>query len=298
MRATRRDLTAQPQPGQLVDIGGHRLHIWCTGPGAPAVLLDSGLGGTTADWGHVQPEVAKFTRVCSYDRAGMGYSHPGPHPRTSQQIVNELVALLDAMTIDKVVLVGASIGGWNVRVFASEHPERTAGLVLVDARHEDQGEKMADAGAPENPPWVAHVAAPVAYLGIARLLGIAPGLPVDFYPPEVRKYVEATRFRSSALVTAANELLNAPVSEAQVRATRRELHIPLVVLSAGQREPQIAEVLDTLQRDQATLSKQACHIITQRSGHAIAFGQPEIVVSAIRAVVKATAEGLDCESIS
>jgi pimeloyl-ACP methyl ester carboxylesterase len=136
----------------------------------------------------------------------MGYSDPGPHPRTSQQIVNELVSLLDAMTIDKVVLVGASIGGWNVRVFASEHPERTASLVLVDARHEDQGEKLAGAGAPENPPWVVHIAAPVAYLGIARFLGIAPGLPVDFYAPEVRKYVLATRFRSSALIAAASEL--------------------------------------------------------------------------------------------
>jgi hypothetical protein len=78
--ATRRDLAATPPPGRLVDVGGHRLHIWCTGSGTPSVILETGLGGSSADWGFVQPEVAGFTRVCSYDRAGMGYSDPGPSP--------------------------------------------------------------------------------------------------------------------------------------------------------------------------------------------------------------------------
>lgn len=72
--ATRKELAATPAPGRPVDIGGYRLHLWCTGDGAPAVILDAGLGGTSAGWGFVQPEVARFTRVCSYDRAGMGYS--------------------------------------------------------------------------------------------------------------------------------------------------------------------------------------------------------------------------------
>lgn len=65
--ATRRDLRSTPAPGQLVDVGGHRLHVWCTGAGSPSVILEAGLGGSTPDWGFVQPEVAKFTRVCSYD---------------------------------------------------------------------------------------------------------------------------------------------------------------------------------------------------------------------------------------
>ena len=80
---TRRDLAATPPPGRLVDVQGRRIHIWCSGSGAPAVILETGLGGTSADWGFVQPEAAKFTRVCSYDRAGMGYSDPGPSPRTA-----------------------------------------------------------------------------------------------------------------------------------------------------------------------------------------------------------------------
>jgi pimeloyl-ACP methyl ester carboxylesterase len=101
--ATRKDLAVAPPPGQLVDIGGFRLHLWCTGNGAPAVILDTGLGGSSAGWGFVQPDVARFTRVCSYDRAGMGYSDPGPSPRTARRIANELAKL----TIPLVVVTGA-----------------------------------------------------------------------------------------------------------------------------------------------------------------------------------------------
>ena len=138
-RATRKDLAATPPPGHLVDIGGYRLHLWCTGDGAPAVILDTGLGGSSVDWGFVQPGVARFTRVCSYDRAGMGYSDPGLLPRTARRIASELGELLGRSGIGgPVVLVGASIAGFDVRVFASDHPERVAGLVLVDASHEDQ----------------------------------------------------------------------------------------------------------------------------------------------------------------
>src|SRR5438034_3856902 len=132
--ATRKELAATPPPGRLVDIGGYRLHLWCTGDGAPAVILDTGLGGSSADWGFVQPGVAAFTRVCSYDRAGMGYSDPGPSPRTARRIALELGQLLDRGGVDgPLVLVGASLGGFTVRVFASERPERVVGLVLVDA---------------------------------------------------------------------------------------------------------------------------------------------------------------------
>src|SRR5262249_53242839 len=84
--ASRRELAANPPPGELVDVGGYRLHIWCMGEGSPAVILDTGLGGSLHDWGFVQPEVAKFTRVCAFDRAGMGFSDLGPSPRTSRRI--------------------------------------------------------------------------------------------------------------------------------------------------------------------------------------------------------------------
>src|SRR5262245_50771787 len=88
--ATRRDLARTPPPGRLVDVGGHRLHIWCMGTGTPAVILESGIGGTAYGWPALQPRIAAFTRVCAYDRAGFGYSDAGPEPRTSGQIAGEL----------------------------------------------------------------------------------------------------------------------------------------------------------------------------------------------------------------
>lgn len=165
--ATRRDLAATPPPGQLVDIGGYRLHLWCMGNGTPAVILDAGLGGTSAGWGFVQPEVARFTRVCSYDRAGMGYSDAGPSPRTARRIANELAELLARGGIaGSVVLVGESIAGFTVRVFASDHPERALGLVLVDASHEDDAHEV---------PGVARFVPLLSTIGVFRLLGVSFG---------------------------------------------------------------------------------------------------------------------------
>lgn len=305
-RATRRELGTHSPPGRLVDVGGHRLHIWCTGAGTPSVVLDTGLGGTAFDWGYVQPAVAGFTQVCSYDRAGMGYSDSGPRPRTSQQIVRELRALLDASDIrGRVVLVGASVGGWNMRLFASTHKERVAGLVLVDARHEEQSDRLLAAGVPETPPWIGLITrlAPLAaYCGIARAVGFAPGLPPSSVASPVRTFVQATRFRSSAFVAAADELRHADESAEQVKAARRDLELPLVVVSAAERGAEsVVEILNDLQRDQVALSKHSCQVIAPRSGHVIAVDQPEIVVDAIRATVAASRQGTvrpDCDAIT
>ena len=104
--------TREPPPGKLVDIGGYQLHINCTGKGSPTVILEAGLGGDSRSWHEVQPEIAEFAQVCSYDRAGLGWSDPGPKPRTSQQIVKELHRLLAKADIQSpYVLVGHSFGG-------------------------------------------------------------------------------------------------------------------------------------------------------------------------------------------
>ena len=93
--ATRSDLAGTRPPGQLVDVGGHRLHLWCIGSGQPVVVHDAGLGGTALAGTGIKSEIATFTKVCTYDRAGMGFSDPGPMPRTSRQIAKELAALLE-----------------------------------------------------------------------------------------------------------------------------------------------------------------------------------------------------------
>src|SRR5688500_9896367 len=136
--ATRRDLAKTPPPGQLVDIGGYRLHLWCTGKGSPAVVLASGAGAFSVDWGLVQPEVARFARVCSYDRAGSAWSDPGPIPRTMKQEVYELRALLRKARVKApYVLVGHSYGGLLARLYARQYRREVVGLVLVDSTDSD-----------------------------------------------------------------------------------------------------------------------------------------------------------------
>src|SRR5438552_9801401 len=126
-----------PAPGKLVDVGGWRLHLNCTGdarPSQPTVILKAGKADFSVEWSLVQPGVAKFARVCSYDRAGDGWSDLGPHPRTFHQIVYELHTLLDKAGVKApFVLVGHSYGGWLVRLYASTYPAEVAGMVLVEA---------------------------------------------------------------------------------------------------------------------------------------------------------------------
>ena len=130
---------APPAPGRMVDVGGHSLHIRCTGRGAPTVVVESGLGDVSTDWTLVQTRVAEFARVCTYDRAGYAWSEPGPKPRTFAQINAELRrALAAAGEKGPFVLVGHSCGGPVVRAYAGTYPDDVAGMVLVDAVHEDQ----------------------------------------------------------------------------------------------------------------------------------------------------------------
>jgi pimeloyl-ACP methyl ester carboxylesterase len=206
----------------------------------------------------------------------MGYSDPGPSPRTTRRIVRELAQLLDRTGITvPVVLVGASIGGLAVRVFASEHPDRVAGLVLVDASHEDQ-----DAEIPRVAPFVPLLSS----LGVFRLLGVTFGPPPAALAPAVRSFAEATGFRAAAYQAAVDEFTHLRESAREVKATRRQLNMPVVVVTAG-RGSDAAWL--KLQRDQVALSQRGCQIIAENSGHAVPLGQPEVVIRAIESVVDA-----------
>src|ERR1043165_887397 len=126
------------RPGQLVDLGGFRLNLYCTGSGSPTVVFDSGWGGWAPAWSTGQPQIAKWTRACSYDRAGTGFSDPGPMPRTSVRIAGELrTALHRAGITGPYILVGSAFGGDNVRTFADLYMDEVAGLVLDDADCDD-----------------------------------------------------------------------------------------------------------------------------------------------------------------
>ena len=140
--ATVRDAGTYPPPGRLVDVGGYKLHIYCTGPantGNPTVILEGGLGATTSTWAWVQPAVAQTTLVCAYDRAGMGWSDPSTGAQDAQQIAGALHTLLtNSGLAGPYVLVGWSFGGLYARVFADHYPDEVGGMVLIDSSHPDQ----------------------------------------------------------------------------------------------------------------------------------------------------------------
>src|SRR5688572_13465273 len=173
------DAKAYPPPGQLVDVGGYRLHINCTGTGSPTVVIDAGQGDWSTSWGSVQQEVAKTTRVCTYDRAGMGWSDSGPLPRDATHFARELHTLLQKANIPgPYVMVGHSLGGAAVQVFVGEYASEVSGVVLIDSMSRGQisqphvqAQAQAD---PESQPFSWE--ATLARFGIARLLVKLPGM--------------------------------------------------------------------------------------------------------------------------
>ena len=130
-------------PGILINIGTHQLHIHCTGTGTPTVIIDSGMGGFSLEWWRTQKTLSGYVKVCSYDRAGYGWSNPGPSPRTTKRIAEELRILLKTAHIPgPYILVGHSFGGFNIRYFASQNPDMVAGMVLIDSSHPRQFERL------------------------------------------------------------------------------------------------------------------------------------------------------------
>jgi pimeloyl-ACP methyl ester carboxylesterase len=299
----RRDLQEHPAPGQLVDIGGRRLHLWCTGAGFPVVVLEVGGSGNVLEWSRVQPEVAKTTRVCSYDRAGFGWSDLGPNPRSAAQIVGELHTLLQAAQVPgPYVLTGHSIGGLFVRLFASTYPTEVAGIILVDATHEDLRQRMpaesgAQAGNPLMLQFTLDLHSFLTAVGFARLTGIrfagGPAL-----SPEARTLAEGIKVRTTVPFADRSETLTTDESMTQVRKTRHVLDIPLVVLTRGpyvadptipterrQRQERNARAWAELQRDLVTLSSRGTQVVAAKPGHYVHLVQPEIVIDAIGGVV-------------
>ena len=131
---------AYPPPGQLIDVGGHRLHLYCTGSGSPTVVLEPGHGGSSSDFGWITPAVARETRVCVYDRAGRGWSDAADGPQDGAHIAADLHTLLERAHVPgPYVLAGHSFGGLYIQSFAAQFPDQVAGMVLLDSTAPNPG---------------------------------------------------------------------------------------------------------------------------------------------------------------
>lgn len=268
-------------PGQRLDIGGYRLHIYCRGQGSPTVVFDSGIGGFSLEWIDIQSALAPYTRVCVYDRAGYGWSDRSPYPRTTNVIVQELHRLLQAAKVAApYLLVGHSFGGYNIRYFAGEFPREVAGLVLVDASHPQQfslfpkpavkRERGSDLSAPSG----------------TRI--VQPVFPAA-YPAQVRQLAFMLMVRRRSTRVQLQELEHFQESAQQVLARHdRFPKIPVTVLSRGKRVwphnrygDAMERIWKTLQHDLLSLSGRSEQRIALRSGHAVHLDQPQLVIASI-----------------
>ena len=173
----------------VVDVGGYRLHINCTGTGSPTVVIDVGLDDWSTMWALVQPEVAKTTRICTYDRAGSGWSDAGPLPRNAGQFAEELRTLLHQANIPgPYVLVGHSLGGLTVRVFTDMYPSEVAGVVLIESMSPRQFSPSSTNTAlqPASQSHASPILPALARTGLLRLTARPLGL-VPHLPPEAEK---------------------------------------------------------------------------------------------------------------
>jgi len=271
-------------PGRMVDVGTHRLHLLCEGEGSPTIVIDSGLGALAFEWRTVQRTLASQFTTCIYDRAGYGWSEPGPQPRTTARITDELALLLERAEIaGPYVLVGHSFGGYTAQLFARRFPERTAGLVLVDASHPEQVKRYLESPLRMN-------TAPARKSGRIVYSGFTVH---DGLPEEVRAAVYAVGFTPKARLAMTQEYLWFRDSAAEVAAAGPLPDRPLVVLTRGKDTAQQTgsesaarrELFELiwlqLQHELASTVPRAAHIVAEHSGHQMHLEQPELVVDAI-----------------
>lgn len=302
-----------PPPGQVVDLGTHRLHIRCTGEGAPVVVCDAALGGSSLSWTLVEPAVSNVTRICTYDRAGFGWSDAGPLPRTAGRIANELHTALDLAAVKgPFVLVGHSFGGLVMRLFAARYPEHVAALVLIEpAVPEDFVEP--------SPELRAHMARGVrlcgygtaaARLGVARAVSVLASAgaiaaarsitrvvsrgalrredegilaPVWRLPPEVRRLLRQMWIQPKFFAALRSQIETVCESAAEVlrESPPDYRHLPLVVITGENADDRRRRADEALSR----LSTRGRHVLASDSGHWVPLDAPTVVSDAIIRVV-------------
>jgi pimeloyl-ACP methyl ester carboxylesterase len=306
-----RDRRTFGAPGSLASVGPHRLHVRCDGAGSPTVVLEAGIAASSLTWSRVQPAVARVTRVCSYDRAGLAWSEGASTPRSIDALVKELRALLtSAGAPSPYVLVAHSFGALIIRAFARAHPDEVGGLVFVDPLHpaewcdpSSNQRRMLRGGI-----FLSRVGALFARLGVVRLLlamlsGGATAAPrqvsrmfgrkaaalmehmvgeVQKLPPEVLPFVQAHWSHPKAFRGMWQHLAALPSCSTDLtRATDAFGDIPVIVLSAGARDPRWLAEDAAL----ASASSNGHHIVSPHSGHWIHLDDPDLVVHSIRDVI-------------
>lgn len=286
-----------PMPGEMVDVGGHRLHLVRTGTGGPTVVLESGSGEVASGWAPVAASLSRDTTVVRYDRAGTGWSEPSDTPRTAAAIVSDLHRALEEIGAPRpYLLVGHSLGGLYVREFARQHPGDVAGMVLVDARPEDDARRTSEllpggAGTAALPTWIPSV---LKATGVLRLGG---GALLDGLVPEDQRrefldvtasptYFATQREEADLIAPTEDELRQQDLSDLPLRVIARGL--PQDYAAAGIDDDtgrQLERIWQDGQRRMLSLSSNSRLVVAERSGHLVTTEQPDIIVDQVRQVL-------------
>lgn len=288
-------LAEYPPPGQIIHLDTHEIHLHCIGVGKPTVVFESDIDQLgSLSWSLVQREVGEFTRACSYDRAGIMWSEPGPLPRNGKTIAGELRAILGLAGEDgHYVLVGHAFGGAYVRIFAGQYPDAVCGMVLVDSSHPDQFARFAEVGIEKEIPakQIRPLILLLTRLGMpGRFKGPQYSMPREVYDRQQAFLPKSSMAWFDESTEAANTLLQAGQYEYLG-------DFPLIVLSSARpsMEVESQDLQDTwlkLQQELTLLSANSEIRTLVESGHYIQFDQPQEIVDAVRDVVQQCREAL------
>jgi pimeloyl-ACP methyl ester carboxylesterase len=237
----------------LIDVGAYRLYYHCMGEGTPAVILEAGWGDVGDTWSLVQPEVATYTQACVYDRVGLGRSDPGPEPPTYMHAVDDLHALLENASIaPPYILVGHSLGGMYMRLYADRYPDGVVGLVLVDSSHPESFERNAAVLPPETSD---------------------ESESLRFYREWFTGYRRDPTLRSELLEPGSLGDLSLVVLTAMNKQRAEDLPTGL--------NEQFNQIWLELQQELALMSTNSTHVVSEVSEHFIQHDEPELVIQAI-----------------
>lgn len=289
-----------PAPGEKVTLSdGRALHFVVKGKGEPTLVLESGAGGSHADWDKVIDQLAETTRVIAYDRAGYGWSDPSSETNSALILADLHEGLAGLGVSGPIVLVGHSIGGVYVRHYASVHPDNVAGLVFVDSSHEEQMERL--------PPAVVEMMGSqlliIKAVGFGSRFGMLRALSAIGANPMVHENMTAAQramtIRGSTIRAVAREMSSIEESSRLAKLASRPFgDLPLLVLSATEPPdgvpPAMAEHVDAmqatwreLQAELAGLSSNSRHVPVPDSGHYVQFDRPDVVVDEVRGLIEA-----------
>ncbi len=307
---TARDRRRYPPPGELIDIGRRRLHLWRAGEGSPAVVVAPSLGEPGDGWAEIQRRLAEHTTVVVYDRAGLGWSDPGRWP-TGRRMVADLHALLNAAGVPApYVLVGHSVGGLLVRLYQATHPEQVAALLLVDSSHPGQERRLRVHGWRLSRLrwrlrwWLRVARFAVRPLGWTRLRARGAQIPAHLrrgLPSEMAAGAMAMRLSSRQRRADVREMVAFPSLAAEVgRAVPSGPgslgRLPLVVITRDANTelpwpPEAGAVWQELQSDLALLSERTTHLHATVGDHFVHRADPDLVVRAIAELVDQVRSG-------